>query len=84
MPNLEEEVAIVGNLRLLVKFLHEAAGSLHGGLLLLCLYLLSIELLLLLVYIQHLEEEGSAVTLDGGCMELACLGGSNSTSQRGL
>ena len=66
VSDLEEEITVVNHIRLHVQFLNETAGSLHSSLLELLLLLLSIELCTFaLCFLQHLEQEGTVVTLDG-------------------
>ena len=77
---LEEEVAVVYDIGLLIEFLDEAAGSLDGlllkhllGGLLVVLHAFAISLL------ENLEEVGTAVTLDEALAEVTLLAGSDGT-----
>ena len=77
---LEEEVAVVYDIGLLIEFLDEAAGSLDGlllehllGGLLVVLHAFAISLL------ENLEEVGTAVTLDEALAEFTLLAGSDGT-----
>lgn len=88
MLSLEEEIAVVLNLCLLIQLLHEPAGSLHSCLLQLILNLVSVLLVLTifssLVDADNLEDECAGITLDGNSVEISLFGSDDSTSQRGL
>ena len=82
---LEEQVAIINYISLLIKFLNENTSclkSLHLKLLLNCL---CIELsTLTLRLLENLEEEGTTITLYQSLAEVTLLGRSNGTCESRL
>ena len=83
--DLEEEVAVVLDIRLQVELVHETACSLQGALLELghLLLVISLDTLTLLLG-KNLEDVSSTITLNHIATELAFLDSSNSTTQSGF
>ena len=80
--SLEEQIAIINDVGLLVELLHETTGSLLGTLAELTLHGLLIEVgTFALNLLDDTEEEGTAITLDNGLAEVTLLEGCHSTCE---